>query len=92
MEIKTDRKWKQLKYFYELTDKQKGELDWIKDDLAPVFVYKNWPYSLDEFMRITDEADGLKGWDGYLSDTFFSGVVIKLSSDGEMYQVGLFLS
>ena len=32
----------------------------------------------------------MKGWDGYISDSFFSGVLIKISDDNEEYQIGTY--
>lgn len=92
LEIKTDRKWKNLLYFYELTEKEKKELDWIEDDTASVFRYRGNVYALDEFMRIPDGAEDLKGWDGYRSDSYFSGIVVKISDDGEQYMAGTYIS
>lgn len=40
-------------------------------------------------MRIPHGSD-FKGWDGYASDSYFSGVLIKLSRDGEEYMVGTY--
>ena len=48
------------------------ELDW--------FCYKGEWYCLDDFMRL-DKESPFSEWDGYASDTFFSGVLIKLVDD-----------
>ena len=90
MTIKTDHKWKNFKCFYELSPKHKRELDWVKDETASVVVYKGWPFALDEFMRIDAVPDDLKDWHGIKNETFFSGVLIKVSSNGEQYQVGYY--
>lgn len=40
--------------------------------------YRGYFYSLGDFMRTSNDATGdLSGWDGYASDSFFSGVCIK---------------
>lgn len=46
-----------------------------------------------EIMRLpAHSADSsFSGWDGYHSDSYFSGIVIKLSPDGEQYQVGTYI-
>lgn len=49
------------------------------------FCYRGVWYSLDQF-----ERRDLDGWDGARCDSFFSGVLIKVDSDGERYQVGTF--
>ena len=89
MTIRTDHKWHAFKYFMDLTEKQKAELDWIDDDCAPVLVYKGWPFALDQFMRIEHSSE-LKDWHGIHNDTFFSGVLIRLSDDGEKYQIATY--
>jgi len=44
------------------------------------FVYFGQVYHLQDFMRVTDVSDpGLKGWDGYASDTVWSGTLVKLT-------------
>ncbi len=43
--------------------------------------------TLDEFMRTTGIPE-LSEWHGYASDTYFSGVIIKISPDGERYMIG----
>ena len=45
--------------------------DWVK--------YKGWWYCLEDFMR----SDSLKGWDGILNDTYFSGILVRLVDNGE---------
>jgi hypothetical protein len=59
------------------------------------FEYLGTWYHTDQFMRLSgagagtsDPNDRLAAWDGYAGDSFFSGVVIKLASDGERFQVG----
>jgi len=87
MKIITDRKWKHLLYFYQLTKSEKARLDWIDYEFAPVFRYRGNVFSLDEFMRTTGIPE-LSEWHGYASDTYFSGVIIKISPDGERYMIG----
>lgn len=41
----------------------------------------------DSFEEFTDH-----GWHGYVSDCAFSGVVIKVSDDGETYVIGRYFS
>jgi len=93
MKIYTNHHWRKLLYFYELTDKEKRELDWIEDDTASVFRYRGNVYALDEFMRIDKTASKeFQDWHGYSSDSYFSGVLVKLSEDGEEYQVAIYIS
>ena len=77
IKIMTNNKPRQLIYGYELTDKQKQDFDYIEDINSHDFVkYKNNIYDLSEFMRI-ENNDSLKDWDGYSSDSYFSGTLVK---------------
>lgn len=94
--IYTNHHWRQFQYFYELTDKEKEDLDWIEDDLAAVFRYRGEVYSLDDFMtleRLPGEPEEFKYWDGYRSDSAFSGILIKLHpEDSDYYQVATYIA
>lgn len=56
-------------------DIQYEKPEW-SDDIEECFDYKGERYWLSEFMR-TDGMSELKGWDGYMNDSFFSGIVIR---------------
>lgn len=88
--IKTDGKWKNFKYRYEVPKSVlKRQFDYQDPDDATdgFFKYKNTWYHFDQFMR-----SPIKGWDGYLNDSMSTGVLIKVSRDGEQYQVAVFAS
>lgn len=51
--------------------------------------YKGSWYHLSMFERTSGKLKDL-GWDGYIGDSYFSGVVIKWSSDGERYKIGTY--
>ena len=81
IKIMTNNKPRQLIYGYELSDKQKQDFDYIEDINSHDFVkYKNNIYDLSEFMRI-ENNDSLKGWEGYSSDSYFSGTLVKYIDD-----------
>jgi hypothetical protein len=77
-------------------------LDWqaieAGSDSASFFRYKGEIYDLSEFSAdygITRGAglpDCLSAWDGYLSESFFSAVVVRYVDDCERVVVGLVLS
>lgn len=82
-------------------------LDWsaIKDgtDTATFFRYRGDLYDLGQFMRViphgsksshpTDcDNDAFGGWDGYQSDSFFSGLLVKYVDDGEALVVARYYS
>lgn len=94
MKIITNNKPRQIIYGYELTDKQKQGFDYVDADYIDCsnFVkYKNNIYDLSEFMRV-ENNDELKGWDGYSSDSFFSGTLIKYADDMESVIMGWYYS
>ena len=81
IKIITNNKPRQLIYGYELTDKQKQDFDYIDDIDSHDFVkYKNNIYDLSGFMRI-ESIDSLKDWHGYVSDSYFSGTLVKYTDD-----------
>lgn len=83
MKITTNHQWRNFLYWYELPEKAKRELDYADEDSA-FLKYKGRYYALEEFMT----SFHIEGWHGYSSDSYFSGVLIRLSSDGEQYQIG----
>lgn len=91
--IKTNNVPRLLKYGYEMPDKFKSDFDYISEEDFPLhdlFVYKGQWYDLGEFMRIP-EGPNFAGWDGYASDTYFSGILIKFV-DEESVIVGQYFS
>jgi hypothetical protein len=77
---------------YELTDKEKAEFDYYAPEElndALFFRYKGNAYDIGEFL-IAPES--LKPWHGYLSDSFFSGIVVKYANNNEQVIVGKYYS
>ena len=64
-------------YWHELTDQEREEFDWIKEDEHTFFRFKDWAYCLSDFMRTDGFGSPFASWDGYSNDTFFSGVLVK---------------
>lgn len=93
MKIYTDHKWKQLQYRYEVPPKVlKDYFGHLTEDDSDGYIYyrKQW-YHVSDFMRVEGDVFP-KEWDGYSSDTYFSGILIRLSEDGETYQIGTYYS
>ena len=100
MKVYTNYHRRDILYFCDLdADQQaaaRSDYDWhdtLEDD-AEFFIYKSHVYILDDFMRLDhrNEPDIFQEWDGYLNDSFFSGIVIKWAPDwsGESIAVGTF--
>lgn len=95
--VKTNRHWRNFCYrddvpqavldaqFAHLTD---------DDGMLDGFIhYRDWWYHISDFMAVRGLTEPpMSEWDGYISDSFFSGVVIKLSRDGESYRIGTYMS
>jgi hypothetical protein len=94
--IKTDHKWKAFRCRYEVPKRVLArDFDYQDEDDATdgFFKYRGVWYHLDQFMRIEHSPDSqFSTWHAYAGDSFFSGMVIRVSSDGEQYQVGTYYS
>lgn len=95
MEIITNNQWRDFLYGYEIPETVlQSDFDYLDDDeTTDGFIkYRGCYYHLSEFMRLTDNT-GIPGdWSGYLSDSAFSGVLVRVSRDGEQYQIATFIS
>jgi hypothetical protein len=93
-QIKTNHVPRNLTYGYELSEKERKEFDYIAEEdfsTHSFFRYKGEVYDPSDFMRVTDISD-LKGWDGYASDSYFSGIVVKYVDNFERVIVGTYFS
>jgi hypothetical protein len=91
--IKTDGKWKNLKYAYQVPKRVlEQEFDWMYNPDEYTFLkYKGHWFTLSDFMRITPDAPAaIRKWDGASTDAVFTNVLIKISSDGEQYKIGTY--
>ena len=73
-------------------------------DCHDFFRYRGVIYDPSEFMAVPSPLNGwalehddsadpeFSKWQGYQSDSYFSGVVIRYSDDCERYQVGTYMS
>ena len=88
MDIVTDHKWKQFLYGYELPDKVLyRDFDFIRhpETYDQFIKYRGRYYYIEQF-TCTD----IEGWDGVCADSYFSGILIKISKDGESYKIGTY--
>lgn len=99
VKVTTDHKWKNLLYGYELPESVLSDFDYIEPEELPTrsFIkYKGGYYDVGDIMRIDPEREHypeeFKSWHGYVSETFFSGILVRLSDDGEQYQIASYYS
>lgn len=57
--------------------------DWVR--------YKGDWYCMEDFCRVGRDSP-LSEWDGYLPDTYFSGVLVRFVDDGERVIFGRYYS
>ena len=95
MKVYTNNHHRQLKYRHEVPEKILADyFDWLTEDMGGTdgfFCYRSRWYHVSEFMRFDQHAPFDKKWDGYISDSFFSGILIKLPEDCETYQVATYI-
>jgi hypothetical protein len=85
----------------ELTDKERKEFDYLDwpaldrgEASASFFRYKGTVCDLGEFMTTSGmpEFSPLIQWDGYCSNSFFSGIVVRYTIDYEFVVVGTYFA
>lgn len=80
-----------------------GDLDAWSEQINQFFRYRGEIYSLDQFSRIIPpgskrchpmecQEPAFQGWHGYASDSYFSGMLVRIVDDGESVIVGSYLS
>jgi hypothetical protein len=99
MNIKTNNQPRRLLFACEFSGSERAKLrqqfDWMSDEEfdsnSSFFRYKGYYYNLADFMRVHVSPDSpMSGWHGYSSDSYYSGVLIKLC--GEDVIVGTYIS
>ena len=76
-------RWQELHY---------AKPDWSEEE-EPYFNHYKRRYFLSEIMAFTNpKRDWTKDFDVYANDSFFSGVLVKISNDGEMIKAFTFIS
>ncbi len=84
--VRTNGKPRPLLGGPDLTDKELEKFNYLTEDEQACwrFVrYRGQVYDLHEFSASNRKATGteLKKWDGFKSDSFFSGVVVRYKDD-----------
>ena len=99
MEIRTNRNWRSFTYRTEVPEGilvDQFDYQDLETETDGFILYRGIWYHLDMFMRVGypgpfgQTMEGL--WHGSHADTFFSGIVVRLSEDGETYQIGTYMT
>ena len=93
MQTISNNKPRPIIYGFELTDKQKIDFDYLGENINEnrFFKYKGHIYDISQFMRTPDNLK-LLSFDGYMSDSYFSGILIKLCEDSDYIIVARYYS
>ena len=94
LEIFTNNQPRDIIYGFQMPKGQRKNFDYLnnEDYMNNQFVqYHGYYYDMNEFMSVNNNSD-FKGWDGYSSDTYFSGVLIKICDDGDSVIMGRYYS
>ena len=93
MIIKTNSVPRDVLFWYELTDAERAEFDYLDFDTAQsdasFFRHRGVVYDLGEFIHINKtvaphpQRQGWENWDGYHSDSYFSGILVRYVQDFE---------
>lgn len=90
LHISTDNKWHDFRYRNEVPDKVlASQFDHLSDAVDGFLKYRGHWYHLSDFMA---SSIGFPNWDAYHPDSFYSGVFIKVSTDGEQYRIGTYIT
>lgn len=88
--IKTNGHNRPVLCWENLTEKEQGEYDSGVFYDSSFFRYCGWCYTLDDFMRV--DGSPFYGWDGYSSQSYFGGLLVKYSSCGDAVKVATYYS
>lgn len=93
MTIKTNNVPRDVLHWYELTDAERAEFDYLDSDdaqcSASFFRHRGTVYDIGEIIRIDKtvaphpQRQGWEKWDGYHSDSYFSGILVRYVEDCE---------
>lgn len=87
---------------WELSESERAQFDYLDweaiergDGLAAFFRYRGDLYSLGEFLTTSRDFGGprfdeFRAWDGYMPDTYWSGMLVRYAEDFERVIVARF--
>lgn len=98
LQIITNRQPRQLLNWFDLTPAEQADFDYITDESGSFFRYRGACYDLDGFLSRRAYHENCNRspfgsyWQGYSSDTYFSGVLVHLCRDTDYVIVGRYYS
>ena len=94
MEIITNYQWRGFLYRDEIPESVlKSDFDYLEPDEIDGFIkYRGRYYHITEFMRFHNENAPFPGdWHGYMCDSAFSGVLVRINGDFSQYQIATYI-
>lgn len=91
MMVRTNNHWRQFVYRNEVPEEVLADqFDYLDDEGQDgFFKYQGTWYHLSQFTLLPKGSpEVFQSWNGIVNESFFSGVVIRLSDDGEEYRIG----
>lgn len=101
MNVITNHVPRDIVYDYELSELERKDFDYHNwdaiergEDSASFIRYRGEIYDLGEFSttRRLPEFSELCKWDGYINDSYFSGIVVRYVENFERVVVGRFFA
>ena len=93
MNIITNNHQRQMACLAELPDNVRADFDYVEDEFDARFVqYKGAWYDVYDSQACGVGFDQFKGWDGIVSETFFSGVLFRFVADEDQVIVGRYFT
>lgn len=80
MKITTNNQQRAIMFWHDLPASAQDEYESISDTGSSFFKYKGNYYAFDDFSGCKDDGP-FDGWNGYISETAFSGVVVRYCDD-----------
>lgn len=94
--IYTNNHWRPFKYRNEVPDKVlENDFDYLDEEHGgdDQFIhYRGTWYHTSDFMRLDGTSPFPGNWQGCAGDSYFSGVLIEISEDGEAYKIATYIS
>ena len=89
--VRTNRVWSEFSCRDDVPPEALAEFDWLDATEDGGFMCHGieW-YHISQFTRLEGSGGLARAWSAALAFTVWSGMVIRVSRDGERYQIGYF--
>ena len=91
--ITTNHHWHDFKHGAELPTYYRRHFEYMNDEdyAKHKFIeYKDWAYDPGRFKSTQDTTEIMTSWHGCYEDPYFGEILMRFSTDGSQYQVGIY--